>query len=80
MSSISIKFLHLLANELGVSPDSLIRNAELENDNAEGAIARACGGDAGATRVGGVVPRSPERVVGGVRGADCRRSNGSDGR
>ncbi len=41
MSSISIKFLHLLANELGVSPDSLIRNAELENDNAEGAIARA---------------------------------------
>jgi transcriptional regulator with XRE-family HTH domain len=41
MSSVSIKSLHALAKELGVSPDSLLKNAGPEHESAEGSVARA---------------------------------------
>lgn len=41
MSSISVKSLHALASELGVSPDALLRNAGSDHQSAEGQVARA---------------------------------------
>lgn len=41
MSSISVKSLQALAKELGVTPDSLLRNAGADHQSAEGQVARA---------------------------------------
>lgn len=41
MSSISVKSLHALARELKVTPNSLLRNADTEQESVEGQVARA---------------------------------------
>lgn len=41
MSSISVKALQAIASELGVAPDSLLRNARSDDQSAEGQVARA---------------------------------------
>jgi len=41
LSSVSIKSLHALAKELGVSRDSMLKNAGTEHESDEGSVARA---------------------------------------